>query len=161
MKTSVKWQRIDSTHCTDCSYQYPTTYPVQSPAPAFANPVMAPSWTTTANNNLKAGEFQIFDVVKGRVYRWSTCSDISYDTQLTLYRGQASAGTCGTFLAYGDDSEDSPCATGSKQTVLKWTADYTGKVTILNNEYNCGYCNKSPNPTNPWGHCPLTTLNLS
>lgn len=158
MKTSVKWQRIDSTHCTDCSYQYPTTYPVQSPAPAFASPVMAPSWTTTANNDLKAGEFQIFDVVKGRVYRWSTCSDTSYDTQLTLYRGEADEGSCGTFLAYGDDSEDSPCASGSKQTVLKWTADYTGKVTILNNEYNCGYCNKSPNPTNPWGHCSLTTL---
>ncbi|HPS31120.1 MAG TPA: hypothetical protein PLZ43_12750, partial [bacterium] len=158
MKTSVKWQRIDSSHCTDCSYQYPTTYPVQSPAPAFSTPVLAPSWTRTADNNLKAGEFQIFNVVKGRIYRWSTCSDISYDTQLTLYRGSATEGVCGQFLAYGDDSETPPCADGSKQTVLKWTADYTGTVTILNNEYNCGYCNKSPNPTNPWGHCSVTTM---
>ena len=181
MKTSVKWQRIDSTHCSECSYQYPTTFPVQAPAAAFSAPVMSPSWTMTANNDLKGGEFQIFDVVKGRIYRWSTCNDDTYDTQLTLYRGEAEGlhcstsgdfctkdadcdtgetctESCGQFLKYNDDSENPPCADGSKQTVLKWTADYTGKVTVLNNEYNCGYCSISPNPSNPWGHCSATTM---
>ncbi|HPS89143.1 MAG TPA: DUF1566 domain-containing protein, partial [Methanosarcina vacuolata] len=187
MKTSVKWQRTDSTHCTECQYHYPiTAYDAQPAVTVIGDsvselPVNSPGWTTTANNNLKGGEFQIFHVEKGNVYRWSTCSDTSYDTQLTLFRGEGRGlhcstsnsfctkdadcpsnekciQSCGDFLAYGDDSETSPCPVGSKQTILEWTADYTGEVTLLNNEYNCGYCNRSPNVSNPWGHCSLTTL---
>lgn len=160
MTTTVKWQRKDSSHCSDCSYSYPTTMdPPETPAAPFSMPVDAPGWTLTANNDIKAGEFQTFAVDKGKIYRWSTCSDDTFDTQLTLYRGTATPGECGLFLEYSDDSPDTGnCLSGSKQTVLEWKSDFNGYVTVLLNQYNCATCGKSQNPSDPYGHCSVSSL---
>ncbi|MBQ4437272.1 hypothetical protein II898_00165, partial [bacterium] len=74
--------------------------------------------------------------------------------------------SCGEVLAYGDDSKvsytkklrdpgtggvyvqdetngdilETYCPTGTRQTVLEWQANFTGKVTLLLNEYNCYQC---------------------
>lgn len=153
--TTVKWQRVDSSHCDDCGpvsdYRYPDATTV------FSAPTQAPNWTTIANNNLKAGSYQVFNVVKDRIYRWTTCTDPSFDTQLTLFRGAGTEGDCGKFIAYNDDASLPPCADGSKQTILEWHSDFTGDVTVLANEYSCQQCFKSPSST-PWAHCSLTTL---
>ena len=160
MTTTVKWQRKDSAHCSECTYTYPTTVdPPETPASSFVNPVDSPGWTLTADNDIKAGEFQTFAVDKGKIYRWSTCSDESFDTQLTLYRGIASVGECGMFLEYSDDSPNTgTCLNGTKQTVLTWQSDFTGYVTVLLNQYNCATCGKSQNPTDPYGHCAVSSL---
>ena len=153
--TTLKWQRIDSSHCDECGpvsdYRYPDASTV------FSAPAQAPTWTTVANNNLKAGSYQVFNVVKDRIYRWTTCTDPSFDSQLTLFRGAGTEGDCGKFLAYNDDASVPPCADGSKQTILEWHSDFTGDVTVLANEYSCQQCFKSPSST-PWAHCSLTTL---
>ncbi|MDX9727096.1 MAG: LamG-like jellyroll fold domain-containing protein, partial [Bacteroidales bacterium] len=145
------------------------------------------TWAHTSYDFQKAGDYQIFNVVKGRIYRWTTCTDQSYDTQMTLYRGQAGKkcslsgfactkdSDCGTsetcdsycgqqFLAYSDDTAESPCSsTNNKQTILEWKSDFgtvttPGKVTLLVNQYNCGFCYQSPDYYNPWTHCPKTTV---
>ncbi len=141
------------------------------------------SWTTTADNIQKAGDFQVFQVQKGRIYRWTTCTDQTFDTQLTLYRGNAGKkcsvsgswcsknsdcpsgqiceNTCGEFLAYSDDTTESPCSTtNSKQSILEWKSDFSGQVSLLVNQYNCTSCSQSPDVYNPWTHCPLTTVRM-
>jgi cysteine-rich repeat protein len=142
------------------------------------------AWTTTADNVQKAGDYQVFQVQKGRIYRWTTCADQTFDTQLTLYRGHAGkkcsgttgswcsqssdcptgetcSNTCGEFLSYSDDTTESPCSTtNSKQSILEWKSDFNGQVSLLVNQYNCGYCSQSPDVYNPWTHCPWTTVSM-
>ena len=188
LTTSVKWQRIDSSSCSECSYQYPTYYMPPDPEPttpagAFSSPTSAPSWTITADEDMISGEFQTFTVEKGKIYRWTTCKYPAFcdgstpcpsdytcdlgnnvcvsniDTQLTLFRGNATEGNCGQFLKYSDDSPNvGNCPPGSKQTVLEWQSDFDGNVSVLLNKYNCSICGESQNPNNPWGHCTLSTL---
>ncbi len=145
------------------------------------NDPVSSEWTHTSYDFHKAGDYQVFDVEKGGIYRWSTCNDESFDTQLTLFRGPAGkkctvSGTacssdancpsgescesyCGDqFLAYSDDTDYSPCAAGSKQTVLEWHSDFTGQVSLLVNQFNCGFCYQSPEYYSPWTHCPRMTV---
>ena len=118
---------------------------------------------------LKPGSYVVFNVIENQIYRWSTCIADFQDTQLTLFKGdQGGTGddgkACGQVLAYGDDSkvsytsakriddegheidDEDPahfatfCPAGTKQTVLEWKANFTGKVTLLLNEYNCYQC---------------------
>lgn len=97
----------------------------------------------------KPGSYFTFNVVEDQIYRWSTCIAEFQDTQLTLFKGDKNdAGDgCGEFLAYGDDSkvsyvynDQTYCPAGTKQTVLEWKANFSGKVTLLMNEYNCSQC---------------------
>jgi hypothetical protein len=153
--TTVKWQKVDSTYCSDCEkdsdYRYPDT------STTFSTPVRAPSYTIAADNDMKAGSYQVFNVVKDNLYRWSTCGDPSFDTQMTLFRGTGTEGNCGQFLAYNDDTSEEPCADGSRQSSVVWKSDFNGQVTLLINQYNCAKCFKSPS-SDPWGHCSMTSL---
>jgi hypothetical protein len=164
--TTVKWQRTDSSHCKETphvikedgtdlhSYHHPDT--------TFSNPPTAPKWytigddtSTTGKNEgenlLKAGDYQNYQVEQGKIYRWVTCNDPSYDTQLSLFRG---SDISGEFLAYSDDS--GLCGEGSVQSSLEWQSDYNGTVSLITNQYNCNYCR--PDAYLQFDHCSLTTL---
>ena len=119
-------------------------------------------------NWIKPGSYIVFDVQEGNIYRWSTCKSVFYDTQLTLFKGEGTTGNCGHFLAFNDDSENSYqprneydqsgvnnfCPAGTKQSVLEWHANFTGKVTLLFSEYNCSQCVKDENAVDShWKQC--------
>lgn len=118
------------------------------------------NWIMVADNVQKAGDFLTFQVRKGRIYRWTTCTDQSFDTQLTLFRWGSGNNPCKEFLEYSDDTIDSPCNSSdkSKQSILEWKSDFDGTVSLLVNEYNCRFCYQSPDGNNPWTHCPWTTV---
>ncbi|HDT11538.1 MAG TPA: hypothetical protein ENN58_02240, partial [bacterium] len=104
--------------------------------------------------NIKGGDHQTYTVEEGKWYRWTTCSDPNFDTQLTLFKGDV----CGmSFLAYSDDVEDPSCATNLQSTIV-WKAEFSGNVTLLTNRYNCSICYQSPNIHDPFGHCSYTSL---
>ena len=193
--TTVKWQRSVAEHCTECDdinnyaynasttedegetvYNYnPKQLPTDGSAYApFWNVIQSGTPQSAANFNhydnwIKPGSYIIFSVVEGQIYRWSTCTTDTYDTQLTLFKGKGKTGDCGDFLAYGDDAEvsykhsgDSTdyCPAGTRQTVLEWHANFTGEVTLLFNEYNCYQCAKHEIGSH-WAHCYETSENES
>lgn len=132
---------------------------------------------------IKPGSYIVFDVEEGNIYRWSTCVPYlgPYDTQLSLFKDDAEAnqvcttdpdtgdttctGGCAKFLAYGDDASEgykkdgsTYCPAGTKQSILEWHANFSGKVTLLFNEYNCYQCYKRDSLTDShWAHCYQTT----
>ena len=169
MTTTVKWHRAASEHCTTCDNKnlYKFNYdPTNEGAEVLTldDENRAPNWQSiqtkdsvnlvdfelSANNTwAKPGSYFTFNVVEDQIYRWSTCIAEFQDTQLTLFKGDKNdAGDgCGEFLAYGDDSkvsyvynDQTYCPAGTKQTVLEWKANFSGKVTLLMNEYNCSQC---------------------
>lgn len=131
--------------------------------PNYASAKPAEKW-------LKPGSYVDFNVEEGKIYRWATCKSVFFDTQITLFKPDGDEG-CGQFLAFDDDSEtsyihsaDYPqnpwdqagnayCPAGTKQSVLEWHANFTGKVRLLFNEYNCSQCAKDNNSTLHWTHC--------
>ena len=141
---------------------------------------------TAYDDWIKPGSYIVFDVEEGNIYRWSTCVPYLgiYDTQLSLFKGDAAtnkvcttdpdtgeetcSGDCAKFLAYGDDApadsaykkDDSStfCPVGTKQSILEWHANFSGKVTLLFNEYNCYQCYKRDSSIDShWAHCYQTT----
>lgn len=101
--------------CSNCVTQYPTgTFSTTS------------STLVTVATDISAGEWQVYSVTSGEIYRWTTCGDTDFDTQLTL-----SSGSCtGPTLVYNDDD----CGT---QSTIVWTATFTGNVYLLLSEYDC------------------------
>jgi len=71
------------------------------------------------------GEYVIVDVVAGNVYTFSTCGSFAFDSQITLYDD---TGTL--VLGYNDDG----CGV---QSTVSWTANYTGQVQVLVDEFFC------------------------
>lgn len=188
LQTTVKWQRSTAEHCEKCDQSKHldannlevSDYRISA---GTAAPSGAPSWSVVQSSEkdtlslaqgaydswIKPGSFIVFPVTEGRIYRWSTCTSEVYDTQLTLFKGEGTDGDCGQFLTYGDDSSVSYtknsveyCPSGTKQTVLEWQANFTGKVTLLFNEYNCYQCYKHDTGSR-WAHCydtePVTNTN--
>ncbi|HPM47879.1 MAG TPA: DUF1566 domain-containing protein, partial [bacterium] len=149
--TTLKWQRIISESCSgdQCSNE---DYLLNE---VFADPVAASSWTDVSASDpdfvQKTGDYQVFSVQKDKIYRWVICSD-DFDTQLTLFRGEASSDSCGTFLEYSDDAAVEMCSTGIG-SIIEWKSDFNGKVTLLINEYQCRQCAKSSSTMDPYGHC--------
>ena len=170
MTTTVKWRRASSEHCATCDnlageniYKFNSTpFSGADSAPAWTTIqtkdavdlldfMLSPSEGEPSANDAwaKPGSYFVFEVVESQIYRWSTCIADFQDTQLTLFKGDKTdaTDTCGDFLAYGDDSKVSYiyegqtyCPAGTKQTVLEWQANFSGKVTLLMNEYNCSQC---------------------
>ena len=194
VNTTVKWQRASSDHCTECGD--PDNYAIHYVSESEDGLAQAPAWEVVSSADqkqlnsspsaydewIKPGSYIVFDVEEGNIYRWSTCVPmLPYDTQLSLFKGDAAAnktcttdpdtgevtcsGDCSTFLAYSDDSDVSYtkdgttlCPVGTKQSVVEWHANYTGKVTLLFNEYNCYQCGKRDYGTEShWAHCYATT----
>jgi subtilisin-like proprotein convertase family protein len=86
------------------------------------------------------GEYNTYAVVTGNEYEWSLCvADGAVngggDTQLTL-KTEANANLC-----YSDDL----CGAAPK---IRWTANFTGNVRVLVNQYNCA--TNSSNHTVVW-----------
>ena len=179
--TILKWQRYVPSHCETCGDEDDYDFnKINNKVPDAA--VKAPDWTpvsaysyidlpnyASANATekwLKPGSYVDFNVEEGKIYRWSTCKSILFDTQLTLFKPDGDSG-CGNFLAFDDDSETSYlptnpydqagtndyCPAGTKQSVLEWHANFTGKVRLLFNEYNCSQCARDNNSNLHWTHC--------
>lgn len=83
--------------------------------------------TSATNNFIYGGEYVLVPVCNGATYTFDSFGT-SYDTQITLYNNAT-----GAYLAYNDDE-----APGSITTsYLTWTANFTGIVRLLLNQYNC------------------------
>ncbi|MBP5406742.1 hypothetical protein J6Z19_06305 [bacterium] len=178
--TTLKWQRYVPEHCAECGNSVDYAFNTNP----IVNAVKAPDWTPVSayeyidlpnyassaatENWLKPGSYVDFDVEEGKIYRWSTCKSVLFDTQLTLFKPDGGEG-CGYFLAFDDDSETSYlpknpwdqsgtndyCPAGTKQSLLEWHANFTGTVRLLFNEYNCSQCARDDNSPNNlhWTHC--------
>ena len=83
----------------------------------------------TINTCIYGGEYSYYSVTAGETYTWTTCGDVSFDTQLTLFTG---VGCGGVVLGYDDD--DPGCGL---QSTITWAATFTGNVTVLVSAYNC------------------------
>jgi Secretion system C-terminal sorting domain len=78
-------------------------------------------------NFMYGGEYVTVDVCEGATYTFSTCAE-TYDTQITLYE------PFGSFiLGYDDDG----CGSFAGPSFLTWTADYTGELWVLVDDYPC------------------------
>ena len=76
--------------------------------------------------NMFGGEYCTVTVCEGATYSFTSCGS-TYDTQITLFE------PFGSFsLAYDDDGG---CGAGS--SYVEWTADYSGVVWVLLDQYNC------------------------
>ncbi|OFY36674.1 MAG: hypothetical protein A2W91_03815 [Bacteroidetes bacterium GWF2_38_335] len=101
--------------CTNCVSNYPSgTFSTTS------------STWTTVGTLIYGGEYSYYSVTAGSTYEWQTCGDTDFDTQLTLRQTNCT----GTLLAYNDDG----CST---QSLITWTATFTGTVCVLVSQYNC------------------------
>ncbi len=80
---------------------------------------------TTTVPCVQGGQYALVNVVNGNSYTFSTCGGAAWDTQLTLFNN-----TGGASLAYNDDG----CA---PQSTVSWTANYTGQLRVLVDQYNC------------------------
>ncbi|WP_289644851.1 beta strand repeat-containing protein [Maribacter aestuarii] len=89
---------------------------------------VTPTTTSQFTGDIRAGRYFTMNVTNGRSYTVSTCGLATWDTQLTIYR------TTGAFVAYNDDA----CGTRSSTT---FTANFTGQVRVIVNEFNCGSAN--------------------
>lgn len=145
--TTLRWQEYNAEHCDECGAADKFKHVVGTSETPTGHHWHEWTWenadlSSTADTlplSLQQGRYMVFDVTEGSVYRWSSCSS-NIDSQLTLFKGEAAEGNCGTFIAYSDDSNTLPCADGSKQSLIVWQANFTGKVTLLFNEYNCSQC---------------------
>ncbi|MFM8962297.1 MAG: hypothetical protein ACKOGD_00455, partial [Sphingomonadales bacterium] len=75
------------------------------------------------------GEYNTYNVTSGNQYEWSLCpadgaTNPTGDAQLTLKN------TANTNLCYSDDF----CGASPK---ILWTANFTGQVRVLVNQFNC------------------------
>ncbi|MFT4982276.1 MAG: hypothetical protein ACI9UR_002146, partial [Bacteroidia bacterium] len=94
---------------------------------AFAFDMTPPACPGTFSTTcLSGGEYVTIDVTAGSNYTFTTCGDVTFDTQLTLYDD------VGGFLDYNDDALG--CGL---QSTITWTATYTGTVNLLLDEYSC------------------------
>ena len=73
---------------------------------------------------LFGGEYNSLNVIEGASYEISTCES-SWDTQVTIYNAST-----GAVVGYNDDA----CGL---QSIVNFTASFTGTVNILLDRYNC------------------------
>ena len=73
---------------------------------------------------VQGGQYTLINVVAGNTYTFSTCG-ASFDTQITLFNNAG-----GGSLGFNDDA----CGL---QSSLTWTANYTGQLRVLIDQYNC------------------------
>ncbi|HOW50437.1 MAG TPA: lectin-like protein [bacterium] len=92
----------------------------------------------TVSSGMSAGEFFYFEVVKGSTYEWTTCGDNDFDTQLTLRgeEGDLTPDVVSPLLAYNDNGGYGGASCGNGSTI-RWTANFSGNVWLLLNEYLC------------------------
>ena len=74
---------------------------------------------------LQGGSYVTTTVCAGASYTFSTCGDVDFDTQITLYNN-----TGGASLGYNDDG----CGV---QSTITWIAAFTGTLRVLVDQYNC------------------------
>ncbi len=95
----------------------------------YPTSVLNPTTSWQSQTQIYAGEYSVHNVTSGNTYTWSLCSsdgaNAPYDSQLTL-RNHSN----GALIAYSDDD----CGDDAK---IVWTANITGQVRVLVNEYNC------------------------
>lgn len=113
--------------CTNCTSQYPSG--TQSTS--------SNSWVTISTC-MFGGDYAVCSVVAGQTYEWQTCGDTDFDTQITIYQDPNCSGPA---LAYNDDY----CG---QQSLVSWTATFTGNVRVLISRYNCN--NQSTCMTLQW-----------
>ncbi len=81
--------------------------------------------STVLTTCIYGGEYRLVNVTMGNTYTFSTCGDTDFDTQITLFNDAG-----GSYLAYNDDGCDA-------QSIVIWTATFTGAVRVLVDQYNC------------------------
>src|SRR5687768_7065995 len=86
---------------------------------------VTPTCPGSVNVTLTSGQYTMVNVIAGTAYTFTTCGLTTCDTQITLYNA---AGT--TVLGYNDDA----CGL---QTIVNWTATYTGQAALLLDQYFC------------------------
>ncbi len=91
----------------------------------LVGPAVTPSCPGTTQVTLTSGQYMMVDVIAGVDYSFTTCGLTGCDTQISLYNA---AGT--TVLGYNDDA----CGL---QTIVNWTATYTGQAALLLDQYYC------------------------
>ncbi len=79
----------------------------------------------TATTCAWAGEYITINVIAGNTYTFETCG-ATYDTELTLFTNNGA-----TYIAENDDA----CGL---QSVITWTATFTGTVQLQVNSWPCG-----------------------
>ena len=80
---------------------------------------------TSTATCLFGGEYVEVNVVAGNIYTFSTCGQLAFDSEITVYDNSAT-----TVLAYNDDF----CGLQSEVT---WTATYTGIVNVMLDQFPC------------------------
>lgn len=97
---------------------------------AIAGGAITPSCPgTTVVPCVQGGQYALVNVTNGYQYTFSVCG-APFDTQLTLYNN-----TGGGSLAYNDDS--GTCGLFSLQSFITWTANFTGQLRVLVDQYSC------------------------
>lgn len=90
-----------------------------------AAPVV-PGVTQTLTSCLYGGEYRLVNnMIAGQTYRFSTCGDADFDTQITIYSNSG-----GPSLAYNDDA----CGL---QSEVDFTPAVTGDYRVLIDRFNC------------------------
>ncbi|MBI3511658.1 MAG: T9SS type A sorting domain-containing protein [Bacteroidetes bacterium] len=94
-----------------------------------------PGVTLSTTQNYQFGQYVLANVVAGANYTVSTCSNSSFDTQLTVYNDAT-----GAFLAYNDDF----CGLRSQTS---FTPNFCGEVRVLVDLFFCSTSTSSVDVT--------------
>jgi hypothetical protein len=79
----------------------------------------------TVSNPIRGGYYVTVAVCAGATYTFSTCGDLDFDTQITVF-DETTTG----FIAYNDDG----CGA---QSTITWLANFTGTLRVLVNRFSC------------------------
>jgi hypothetical protein len=81
----------------------------------------------SSSNAIRGGYYVLVSVCSGASYTFTTCGDVDFDTQITVFNN-----TTQEVLGYNDDF-----AGCSPQSSVTWVANFTGTIRVLVNRYNC------------------------
>jgi Secretion system C-terminal sorting domain/Divergent InlB B-repeat domain len=97
------------------------------------------------NSSINAGNWSLYNVIKGNTYEWSTCGDFggyqAWNAELSLFNNSDN-----TKLCYSNNSGRSNCPNAP---YINWTADFTGVVKLLVSVSTTIRC-QSNGPTGPY-----------
>ncbi len=77
---------------------------------------------------IQGGQYALVNVTLGNIYTFSTCTGISFDTQITLFNN-----TGGASLGYNDDF----CGLLGLQSSVQWTSTFSGQLRVLVDQFPC------------------------
>ena len=129
--------RAYATNSQGTSYGEEVTFTTEGTAGGCSGGEQYPADIINPNNSIQllegilAGQYSIYNVNSGVLYRWVLCSDYggsaSYDSELTLINNSSEE-----LIAYNDEG----CSWGDDARI-EWTATFTGQVKVLLTQYHC------------------------